>query len=260
MKTTLSKDGTSLAYDVYGSGPALVFITGATCFRSFEPVLHDALVFAQAFTVYNYDRRGRGDSGNTLPYSMEREIEDIEAIIEAAGGSACLYGHSSGAILALEAAMRLGDKVNKAVLYDPAYAHDEADQLEFKGLIQGLNQLLEGGKYDEAISLFLEGIGIPKEVIAGMQHSPQWAIMTALAPTLAYDTLLASDLPPLERASSLTTPIRIIVGEQSPVSMLEVGNQLSRAIPNAKNTILEGQDHMPDPELLLPLLTSFLHK
>jgi pimeloyl-ACP methyl ester carboxylesterase len=84
--------------------------------------------------------------------------------------------------------------------------------------------------------------------------------MTALAPTLAYDTLLASDLPPLERASSLTTPIRIIVGEQSPVSMLEVGNQLSRAIPNAKNTILEGQDHMPDPELLLPLLTSFLHK
>ncbi|OME91965.1 MULTISPECIES: alpha/beta fold hydrolase [Paenibacillus] len=260
MKTTISKDGTSLAYDVYGSGPALVFITGATCFRSFEPVLHDAQVFAQAFTVYNYDRRGRGDSGNTLPYSMEREIEDIEAIIEAAGGSAYLYGHSSGAILALESAMRLGDKVNKAVLYDPAYAHDEADQLEFKGLIHGLNQLLEGGKYDEAISLFLEGIGIPKEVIVGMQHSPQWAIMTALAPTLAYDTLLASDLPPLERATRLTTPIRIIVGEQSPASMLEVGNQLSRAIPNTKNTILEGQDHMPDPELLLPLLTSFLHK
>lgn len=153
-----------------------------------------------------------------------------------------------------------GDKVNKAVLYDPAYAHDEAEQMEFKGLIQGLNQLLEDGKHDEAISLFLEGIGIPKEVISGMQHSPQWAVMTALAPTLAYDTLLASDLPPIERASRLSTPISIIVGEQSPVSMLEVGKQLSRAIPNAKNTILEGQDHMPDPEWLLPLLSSFLHK
>ena len=115
--------------------------------------MHDAHVFAQAFTVYNYDRRGRGDSGNTLPYSMEREIEDIEAIIEA-GWLRMPVRTFFRSDPCLEAAMRLGDKVNKAVLYDPAYAHDEADQLEFKGLIQGLNQSLEGGKHDEAISLF----------------------------------------------------------------------------------------------------------
>ncbi len=258
MKTTLSKDGTTLAYDVYGSGPAMIYITGATCFRSFEPVLYDAQIFAQQFSVYNYDRRGRGDSSNTLPYAPQREFEDIEAMIDAAGGTATLYGHSSGAILALEAAMQLSDKVSKLVLYDPSYASDEADQQEFKELSQGLNTLLDQGKNDEAISLFLEGIGMPTEVITEFQQSPQWATMTALAPTLAYDTLLASDLPPIERASRLTTPTQIMVGEESPASIHDVADQLREAIPNVEYVKLAGQDHMPDPEVLLPLLASFL--
>jgi pimeloyl-ACP methyl ester carboxylesterase len=258
MKTIQSKDGTTLAYDVYGSGPALILISGATCFRSFEPVLYDAKVFAEEFTVYNYDRRGRGDSGNTLPYSIEREVEDIEAMIDAAGGTAYVYGHSSGAILALEAAMRLGDKVSKLVMYDLSYVHDEADQNEFKELSQGLYALLDNDENEKAISLFLEGIGIPKEVIAGMQQSPQWATMIALAPTLAYDTTLASDLPPIERASRLTTPAQIIVGEESPATIHEVANQLIEAIPNVKYTKLAGQDHMANPEVVLPVLSSFL--
>lgn len=172
MKTTHSKDGTPLAYDVYGSGPALLVITGATCFRSFEPVLYDAQVFAEQFTVYNYDRRGRGDSGNTPPYAPEREVEDISAMIEAAGGKVSLYGHSSGAILALEAAMQLGENVSKLVLYDPSYSSDESDQQEFQELSRRLDALLDNGKNEEAITLFLEGIGIPKEVIEGMQQSP----------------------------------------------------------------------------------------
>lgn len=258
MKTTVSKDGTALAYDVYGIGPALIYITGAICFRSFEPVLYDAQVLAQQFTVYNYDRRGRGDSGNTLPYATKREVEDIEAMIDAAGGTAYLYGHSSGAILALEAAMQLGDKVSKVVMYDPSYVNDEANQNEFKELSQGLYTLLENGKNDEAIGLFLEGIGIPNEVLAGMQQSPQWATMTALAPTLVYDTTLASNLPPIERAPRLTTPTQIIVGEESPASIHEVANQLRKAIPSAKYSMLAGQDHMPNPAVLLPVLSSFL--
>lgn len=101
MRTTTSRDGTVLAYDVYGSGPALIYITGAICFRSFMPIVQDAKAFAKEFTVYNYDRRGRGDSGNTLPWSVAGEVEDIEALIDAAGGKAYLYGHSSGAVLAL---------------------------------------------------------------------------------------------------------------------------------------------------------------
>jgi pimeloyl-ACP methyl ester carboxylesterase len=154
--------------------------------------------------------------------------------------------------------LRLGDKVSKLVMYDPSYVNDEAYQNEFKELSQGLNALLDNDENDKAISLFLEGIGIPKEWIAGMQQSPQWATMIALAPTLAYDTTLASDLPPIERASRLTTPAQIIVGEESPATIHEVANQLSDAIPNAKYSKLAGQDHMPNPEVLLPVLSSFL--
>ncbi|GAA0440272.1 MAG: alpha/beta fold hydrolase [Bacillota bacterium] len=258
MKTTRSKDGTMLAYDTYGKGPALIFITGATCFRSFAPVLHDAKVFAEEFTVYNYDRRGRGNSGNTMPYAMERELEDIEAMIDVAGGRANIYGHSSGAILALEATIRLGQKVKKLVMYDPAYSNDEANQEEFKALSQGLYRLLDSGKHDQAIRIFLEGIGTPKEVIMGMQQSPQWETMVALAPTLAYDTTLALDLPPVTRAARLTTPTQIIVGEESPTSIHDTANQLSKAIPNSAYFQLEGQDHMPNPEMLLPVLSRFL--
>ena len=261
MKTTKSKDGTTLAYDVYGSGPALIYITGATCFRSFEPVLHDAAVFAEQFTVYNYDRRGRGDSGNTLPYAAAREVEDIEAMVDAAGGTAYVYGHSSGAILALEAAMQLGDKVSKLVMYDPSYASDKADQHAFTELSQGVDRLLDSGKNDEAINLFLEGIGIPAEVINGMmRQSAQWPTMVALAPTLAYDAMLASDLAPVERAFRLTIPTHIMTGEESPASMHEVANQLREAIPNATYKTVAGQDHIPNPEVVLPLLSSFLRQ
>ena len=260
MNTIQSKDGTPLAYDVYGSGPALIYIAGATCFRSFEPVLYDANVFAQQFTVYNYDRRGRGDSGNTLPYAVEREIDDIDALITAAGGTASLYGHSSGAILALEAALRLGDKVSKLVLYDPAYVFDEAEQAEFRALSQGLFTLLEQKQYGEAITGFLHGIEIPDDAITWMQQSPDWATMTALAPTLAYDTLLADSLPPVKRASRLTTPTLIVVGENSPIAIQKVAHQLAEAIPNALLNALAGQDHMPNPEVVLPVLSNFLNQ
>jgi pimeloyl-ACP methyl ester carboxylesterase len=258
MKTTLSKDGTKLAYDVYGSGPALIYITGATCFRSFEMVLRDAKVLAREFTVYNYDRRGRGDSGDTLPYAPEREVEDIAALIEAAGGTAYLYGHSSGAILALEAAMRLGNKVSKLVMYDPAYVDNLAYQQEFKQLSQGLYELLDNGKNEEAISGFLAGIGIPTDAIDWMQQSADWPTMVALAPTLAYDTMLASDLPPIERAAQLAIPTQIIVGADSPASIHAGAQQLAEAIPGATHNTLAGQDHMPDPEALLPVIAGFL--
>ncbi|MFD0590974.1 alpha/beta fold hydrolase [Paenibacillus sp. GCM10027627] len=258
MKTTKSKDGTPLVYDVYGSGPALIYITGATCFRSSEFVLHDAQVFAQQFTVYNYDRRGRGDSGNTLPYAVERELEDIESMIDAAGGTAVLYGHSSGAILALEAAKRFGDKVNKLVLYDPAYANNEADLHEFQELGQRVCAALENGQNEDAITLFLEGIGLPDEAISYMQSSPEWKTMVALAPTLAYDIELASHTPPIELAREVNTLTLVIVGEESPASLHDVANQLSQAMPNASHAVLSGEDHMPSPDKLLPVLTEFL--
>lgn len=258
MKTTKSKDGTVLAYDVYGSGPALIYITGASCFRSFMPVVKDAKVFAHAFTVYNYDRRGRGDSGNTLPYSIEREVEDIEAMIDAAGGTACLYGHSSGAVLALEAAMRLGGKVQKVVMYDPPYVHDDAGKLEYGHLSQKVQRLLDAGENGAAMSTFLRGIGMPRIFVALMKLLPGWKKMKALAPTLAYDIALTQDLPPLGRASRVAVPTKIIVGEKSPAGIRDVGARLTQAIPGAQFLQLTGQDHLVSPKILLPELSGFL--
>ncbi|MBO9728664.1 MAG: alpha/beta hydrolase [Chitinophaga sp.] len=255
MKTTLSKDGTTLAYNVTGNGPALIFITGATCYREFNPVLYDVSVFSTEFTVYNYDRRGRGDSGNTLPYAVEREIEDIEAMIDAAGGQAFLYGHSSGAILALKAALTLGNKVSKLAMYDAAYCPDAASLEEFKALSSDLYQLLQAGKNQEAITGFLEGIGIPQEAFESLY--PDWQIMVDLAPTLAYDTTLASALPPVKEVAGLTTPAQIIVGEKSPESLQAVAQQLREAIPNAVYTVAKGQDHLPAAEVVLSVLTAF---
>ncbi|NML21817.1 alpha/beta hydrolase [Pseudoflavitalea sp. G-6-1-2] len=256
MNTIQSKDGTTLAYDVSGKGPALIYITGATCHRQFKPVQYDVEVYSSAFTVYNYDRRGRGDSSNTLPWSADREIEDIEALIDAAGGKAILFGHSSGAILALKTAMKLPGKVEKLVLYDAAYCADEAALEEFQSLGTWLYQQLDAGKNQEAITGFLEGIGIPAEAFDSL--FPDWQVMVDLAPTLTYDTKLASELPPVAAAMKLQTPTCIMVGELSPESMHKVGNQLHKAIAHSVYIEVKGQDHMPSPEVVLPVLTGFL--
>ncbi|PYZ94907.1 alpha/beta hydrolase [Salipaludibacillus keqinensis] len=258
MKTTQSKDGTILAYDVYGSGPPLIYITGAICHRSFKPVKHDAKIFSTKFTVYNYDRRGRGDSGNTLPYTVEREIEDIKAMIDVAGGNVFLYGHSSGAVLALEAALRLSSKVKKVMMYDPSYVHDEKEKSEYKRLSRKIHELLDNGKNAKAMTTFLKGIGMPKVFVLLLPLFPGWRTMKALAPTLAYDIALTKNMPPVERATQISVPTQIIVGEKSPKSIHDVGRQLSNVIPNAKFVQLSGEDHMVNPKALLPLITGFL--
>ncbi|MEQ9365608.1 MAG: alpha/beta hydrolase [Leptospirales bacterium] len=260
MKTIQSKDGTQLAYDVYGSGPALIFVAGAMCFRSFDPILQDVQEFAKHFTVYIYDRRGRGDSGDTPPYSREREIEDIDAMIAASGGPARVYGHSSGAVLALEAAARLGDRVLQATLYDPSYVHDEAEKETFRQLSLKVHRLLQEGKNGAAMTAFLKGIGMPGIFVFLMRLMPAWRKIKALAPTLAYDIALTEDLPPLELASKIRVPVQIVVGEKSPASIHSVARQLMRAIPAARLDVLAGQDHMVNAKVLLPIVLSFLNQ
>jgi len=257
MKTTQSKDGTTLAYDVYGSGPALIYITGASCHRSFKPIVRDAKIFATEFTVYNYDRRGRGDSGNTLPYTIEREIEDIEAMIDTAGGKAYLYGHSSGAVIALEAALRLGNKVQKVTMYDAPYVRDEKEKAEYNQLSQKIHKLLDNEKNAEAMITFLKGIGMPKVFVLMLPLFPGWRTTKDLAPTLAYDITLTQDLPPVKRATRISIPTQIIVGEKSPASIYDVGRRLTKAIPNARFVQLAKQDHMVNGKKLLPILSSF---
>ncbi|WP_280271219.1 alpha/beta fold hydrolase [Nocardia wallacei] len=258
LHTTLSADGTELAYDVRGDGPALVYITGATCFRTFRPVIADAKVFASEFTVYTYDRRGRGDSGDTLPYSVAREVEDIEAIIDAAGGTAHVYGHSSGAVLALEAALRLPHKIDRAFVYDASYVHDEAERDSYAALSGQVDALLEQGQNARAVKHFLRGIGMPRLFVHLLPLVPGWATMRALAPTLAYDIALTRDLPPVDRMNKIEVPVRVAVGGRSPASLLEVARQLADAIPGSEHRVIDGQNHMVNPKVLLPVLRDAL--
>jgi len=260
MKTTTSKDGTKIAYDVYGSGPVLISITGAGCFRTMSQVTRDAKVFAKEFNVYNYDRRGRGDSGDTLPYAPEREVEDIEALIDAAGGRAHLYGHSSGAVLALEAALQLGSKVEKVVIYDPSYAHDETEKADYAQLGQRIKTLLETGDRSKAMTSFLKGIGIPKPFIWLLRLSPDWKTMTTLAPTLLYDIALTRDLPPIEKLAKIGVPVLLMTGGKSPDTIHGTARQIAGAIPDVQRVELTSQNHMPNPALVLPELVKFLKK
>ncbi|MEM6429627.1 MAG: alpha/beta hydrolase [Deinococcota bacterium] len=258
MNITQSKDGTTLSYDVYGNGPTLIYITGASCFRNFGPIKDDAKIFAKEFTVYNYDRRGRGDSGDTQPYAVEREVEDIEALIDAAGGNANLYGHSSGAVLALEAALHIPEKINNVVMYDPSYVHDEVEQATYAQLSQKVHQHLAEGQNRAAMQTFLRGIGMPRFFVWLLPLLPGWKTMAALAPTLAYDIELTKDVPPVERATQVSVPVNIVVGEKSPASIHEVAKQLVAAIPDARLEQLAGQDHMVSAKALLPVLVKFL--
>lgn len=258
MKTVRSKDGTRIAYDVYGQGPVMIFITGAICFRKFGPVVTDAKVFGQKFTVYCYDRRGRGDSGDTKPYALEREVEDIEALIDAAGGSAVLYGHSSGAVLALEAGLRLPQKVKRVAIYDAAYAHNKREQDEYRVLMKAVSTSLREHKNAQALKQFTVGIGMPKIFALMLPFMPGWKSMRTLAPTLEYDMLLTVDLPPVARLAEFKQPLLVAYGEKSPISMHEVAKQIAAANAAANVVRVDGQDHMISPKKLLPLLARFL--
>lgn len=260
MKTTKSKDGTTLAYDIYGSGPPLIYITGAICFRKFGPIVKDAKVFGEAFSVTCYDRRGRGESTNVLPYSIERELEDIEALIDAAGGQAFVYGHSSGAVLALEAAQRLPDKVVAAALFDASYVHDSAEREKYARQRTEVNERLRVKDHAGALKHFLISIGMPKAFVYLLPLMPGWKTMKALAPTLAYDMELTAELPPLATASRITIPTCVMYGEKSPAGIHAVARQLAGAIPTADLRKIEGQDHMVNAKVLLPLLIQSLSK
>ncbi|WP_410876252.1 alpha/beta fold hydrolase [Nocardia sp. A7] len=255
MQFATSKDGTELAYDVSGSGPALVYITGATCFRRFLPIVSDVKLFATEFTVYNYDRRGRGASGDAQPYAIEREVDDIEAIIDAAGGRAILYGHSSGAALALEAAARMPEKIDRVVIYDASYVHDEAEQVSYARLAERVRDRLAGAENGRAVRTFLQGIGMPRVFIALLPLFPGWKTMKALAPTLMYDIAITEILPPVDRFTGIQVPVQVVVGEKSPPELHQVARALADAVPHSTHRMLAGQNHMVSAKALLPILT-----
>ena len=185
MRKVISKDGTPIAFDQSGQGPAIILVTGALTTRADWTSL--AACLAPHFSVFAYDRRGRGESGDTAPYAVEREVEDIEALINEAGGSAFVFGHSSGAALALEAAVQLGEKVKKLAMYEAPYNDEREAKLAWRAYIQQLTELLAADRRGDAVALFMQYVGMPADQIEAMRHAPTWSLLEAIAPTLAYD-------------------------------------------------------------------------
>jgi pimeloyl-ACP methyl ester carboxylesterase len=260
MITVNSHDGTEIAYDKLGDGPPLILVDGALCTRSFgsKPDLVDRL--AAHFTVYSYDRRGRGDSGDTLPYSVEREIEDIEALIDKAGGVVFLYGHSSGACLALEAALILGTKVEKLAMYEAPYNDDPDAQRAWGEYIRQLTEALAAGRRGDAVALFMAYVGTPADQIDAMRNSPLWPSFESVAPTLAYDHagILGKEASlPAERAVRVPVPTLVMHGGASYPFMGDTARSLSQAIPAAELRTMEDQSHAVDPTVLSSVLVEF---
>lgn len=259
MEKVTSKDGTQIAYDKQGAGPAVILVDGALCYRSFGPMPGLAQLLAPHFTVYYYDRRGRGDSEDTRPYTVEREVEDIEALIDEAGESAYICGLSSGAALALEAVIELGDKVKKLAMYEAPYASDSAAQQTWKEYNRQLTELLAADRRGDAVALFMQMVGTPADQVEGMRHAPIWPMFEAVAPTLAYDSAVLGKghAVPLERAATVTTPTLVMNGGASFAFMYDIAQALSKAMPSAQLRTLEGQRHDVNLEVLAPVLVEF---
>jgi pimeloyl-ACP methyl ester carboxylesterase len=258
MSNATSKDGTTIAYDQSGKGPAVILVDGALCYRAFGPMATLSTLLAPHFTVFTYDRRGRGESGNTQPYALAREVEDIEALINAAGGSAFVFGTSSGGCLALEAVIQLGDKIKKLAMYEAPYNSDQTAPQEWKEYRTQLAELLAADRRGDAAALFMKFVGTPTDQIDGMRQAPMWPMFEAVAPTLAYDAAAMGEdrSVPTKRAASVSVPTLVMNGTVIPF-MLDTANALAKAIPHAQHRTLEGQSHDVNLEVLAPVLVEF---
>lgn len=266
MKTVISKDGTPIAFDKSGQGPALILVSGATATRGAAASLAAAL--APDFTVYAYDRRGRGDSGDTLPYAVEREVEDIDVLITEAGGKSFVLGHSSGAVLALEAARLLPTRIMKLALYEPPFIIDNSRPPAPADYTQRLNELISSGRRGDAVELFMSVVGVSAEMMAGMRQSPMWPGLEAVAHTLAYDGAIMGDTMrgnplSLRKWSTVTVPTLVMDGtvfmgrEEGHEFLRHAAQEIAAIIPGAQHRTLEGQDHGPTDDVLVPALKAF---
>jgi hypothetical protein len=257
-----SDDGTRIAYDRIGDGThAIVFVAGATQHRAVDSGTPEVMRRLGAeFTALIPDRRGRGESGDTLPYSIQREIDDIAALIRAAGGTAVLYGHSSGAVLALDAAAAdIG--VTGLVLYEAPLSTESGAQADVDPYLVALKARLTAGDRGGAVELFMRLTGMPDAAITGMRQSPAWPALEAIAPTLAYDGEVMARAQSGRWAGhwrSVDVSTLILNGDASFALMDAAAAGLAAVLPNSRRIVLEGQGHAPDPDVVSPIIRNFL--
>ena len=249
MEKVISKDGTAIAFDKTGTGPAVILVVGAFNDRATGAPLARSL--ERHFTVFNYDRRGRGESGDTAPYAIEREIEDLDALISEAGGPAGVFGYSSGATLALRAAAH-GLAISRLALYDPPPAGAKAGQLAPQ-----LTELIVAGRRGNVVELFqTEAVGIPAAVVAQMRNAPFRPALEKMAHTLVYESMILRPLP-AELIASVRAPTLVIDGENSPEVVRHTAQTLAEALPDGRYRTLKGQGHDIAPAVVGPVLEEF---
>jgi pimeloyl-ACP methyl ester carboxylesterase len=259
MSQVTSKDGTAIAYERVGDGPPLILIDGALCSRAFGPMPKLAPPLAQKFTVYFYDRRGRGESGDTAPYTKDREIEDLAALIGTAGGAAALVGLSSGASLALEAAAaRL--PVTGVVAYEPPYV-EPAGATRGRAHQDRLRELVAAGNRGGAVRYFMRDmVGVPAPAVWIMRLMPGlWRKLAAVGHTLPYDAAVMGDFTvPTERLRTVAVPTLVMHGSKTDARLKRAAGEVAGAIPAARSRTLAGQNHNVSAAVLAPAVVEFL--
>jgi pimeloyl-ACP methyl ester carboxylesterase len=262
MPTVTSADGTPIAYETHGTGPALIVIDGAMTHRDFGPSRALAKALADQYTVHIYDRRGRGQSGNTLPWSEDREIEDLSALLTETGGQAYAVAVSSGAVLAADAANRLPG-LTKLALYEPPFIVDSTRPAREPTFTADTEALLARGDRTGALKKFLGHVGMPAVALAIMPLTPPWRKLKAVAPTLPYDLHILGDTgsgQPLnpQRWSHVAAPTLVMDGGKSPQYMRNAARAFAGTLPKADYLTLPGQTHMVKAAVLAPAVKDFL--
>jgi pimeloyl-ACP methyl ester carboxylesterase len=257
MATVTSKDGTKIAYEKSGNGYPLILVDGALCSRDFGPMPKLAPLLAQHFTVFIYDRRGRNQSGDTKPYAPEREIEDLEALINEAGGNAYVYGISSGAGLSVRAAAA-GLNIQKLALYEPPFEVPGAKGGAPKDMLQHMKGLIAEDRRGDAVKYFMKIVGVPSFGIFMMTLFPIWKKLKAVAHTLPYDLELMDGFKlPEDKARMVKVPTLIAAGTKTSASIQESAKQLSELVPGSQLKMLEGQTHNVSEKAIAPVLLEF---
>ena len=257
MAQVISKDGTTIAYEKSGKGPAVVLVGGVLGDRSQQAPL--AALLVEHFTVFNYDRRAHGQSGDTPPYAVEREIEDLEAMIDEAGGSAFVYGTSGCAVLALEAAAHgLAPKMKKLAVWEPPYIVDDSRPPVPRDYQKQLTDLLAADRRGDMLELFFtKAVGLPAEFVAPMRQAPFWTAQEALAHTLVNNAMIMGDFSiPEERIATVNIPILVMDGGETPW-LSHAAQAIADILPNAERRRLKGQPHNVTPEAIAPMLIEF---
>ncbi|MFJ6073042.1 alpha/beta fold hydrolase [Streptomyces sp. NPDC093065] len=254
-KKTVSRDGTRIAYERTGRGPTVVLVSGAMSTGATTAPL--AAELSDRFDVVVYDRRGRGGSGDTAPYAVEREIEDLAALTEAVGGEASLYGMSSGGALVLRAAAS-GLPVRRAAVYEVPYAMDDAGVRAGAEYTERLTEALGQGRRGDAVELFLRRTGLGEEMIRGARQSPMWAGMESVAPSLAYDDAVMGDgRVPRSEIAAIACPLLVLAGGASDAWWHEAARTVAESAPDGAYGTVDGQTHMVEPGVLAPVLAEF---